>query len=406
MGNLTALSVRNAKPGRHVDGGGLYLLVKPPSNAAKEAGHKSGTKSWVLRIQKDGHRRDFGLGSLADVSLAEARERAATLRKTVRVGVDPIAEKRKRQNTPTFKAATMACHASKKGGWTPRHARQWLEAMEDHVFPKLGERPIDQVDARAIGQVLAPIWLEIPNTARRVRQRIGTVIDFATASEWRSGDNPTRIVGHLLEPQTDKAKHYNAVPHLEMPTFMAELRALPVAIGRLALQFTILTAARSGEVRSMAWDEVDLKAELWTVPEKKMKAREEHVVPLSPAAVAVLKEALQFLGNVAPFASDDLVFPGRGTKPLSDMTMLRALREAGRKETIHGFRSSFRDWASDKTNFPSDVIETALAHQVGSETRRAYERTKHVEKRCKLMNEWANYLADRLSGNQAVTTER
>ena len=366
--------------------------MKPPSDADQASGRHSGTKSWVLRVQRDGRRRDFGLGSLADVSLAEARALAADLRKQVKSGLDPVVEKRKRQEVPTFRAATEACHRSLQRGWTVKHARQWLESMEDHVFPRIGKHQIDQIDAQVLRDVLAPIWMEIPNTARRVRQRISTVIDFATTSNWRVGDNPARLVGYLLERQTDKAKHYEAIPYLEMPTFVAELRALPPSTGRLALLFTILTAARSGEIRSMIWSEVDFNARSWTVPAAKMKARDEHVVTLSPAAVAVLLQVSKLTAEQRPARDGAFVFPGRGTKPLSNMTMLRALREAGRKETIHGCRSSFRDWAADETEYQHDVIETALAHTVGTATERAYKRTKHIEKRRKLMDAWAHFL--------------
>lgn len=378
MGKLTAASVKHAKPGRHIDGGGLYLLVKP-----------TGSKSWVLRVQKDGRRRDFGLGSVVDLGLAEAREKAAGLRRAVRAGADPVAEKRARKAVPTFKVAALACHAALKRGWSEKHAEQWLTALEDHAFPKLGDVAVDRVDAPLVRDMLFPIWHEIPNTARRVRQRVGTVLDYASAEKWRAGDNPTRSVGKILAPHTDKPKHYKAVPYAELPQLLRALRDGGESIGRYALMFTILTAARSGEVRSMAWSEVDMDAALWTVPAHKMKSRKEHVVPLPPAAVAILRA----MSGLIAGKPDEPVFPGRGLKPLSDMTLLRVLRDAGSTATVHGFRSSFRDWAAEEANFNDDVIEACLAHTNPNATERAYKRTTFSEKRRKLMEAWGDYLA-------------
>ncbi len=377
MGKLNAKKVENAKPGRHIDGRGLYLLVKP-----------SGSKSWVVRVQKDGKRRDFGIGSAADVSLADARTKADELRREVRSGVDPVVKKRQAKAVPTFKAAALACHKALKRGWTEKHAEQWLTSLEDHAFKRLGDVRVDQVDAPMIRDMLFPIWHDIPNTARRVKQRVGVVLDYAFAEKWRSAESPTRAVTKILAPHTDKPKHYKALPYVEVPELMAKLREGPDSIGRYALMFTILTAARSGEVRSMVWSEVGLDAAVWTVPAHKMKMRAEHMVPLSPPAVAILRA----MAGLLPGGADEPVFPGRGTKPLSDMTIIRALRDAGCNVTVHGFRSSFRDWAAEEANFNDDVIEASLAHTNPSATTRAYKRTTFFEKRRKLMEAWASYL--------------
>lgn len=388
MGNLTVLGVKNAKPGRHVDGGGLYLLVKPPTDAAKEKGAVAGSKSWVLRVQKDGKRRDFGLGSAADVSLADARDKAGAMRRAVRSGVDPIVEKAKaRKSVPTFKEATISCHAAMKKGWTEGHAARWLAGMEEYAYPKLGAVRVDHVDAGLIRDMLEPIWLKIPNTARRMRQRVGAVLDYSFAEKWRSSESPTRSVGRILAPHTDKPKHFAAVPYADMPDLLTNLRNGSETVGRYALMFIILTAARSGEVRSMLWSEVDTEAALWTVPATKMKSRREHIVPLSPPAVSVLKA----MAGLIEGRPHEPVFPGRQSKPLSDMTILRVMRTLG-DATVHGFRSSFRDWASEETNFQNDVIEAALAHVNPNATERAYKRTTFFEKRRKLMEAWGSYL--------------
>ena len=395
MGHLNATAVKNAKPGRHIDGQGLYLLVKP-----------SGARSWVLRVQKDGWRRDFGLGSVLDskphpdiaalpllqrrqLTLAEARDKAIILRQQVRAGVDLQAEKKKARKTPSFKEATLACHATLKRGWTDRHAEKWLSAFEAYVFPAMGDKPVDQVDAPVIRDMLTPIWHTIPNTARRVRQRVGTVLDYAMAEKWREEGSPTRALGKILGPHSDKAKHMAAAPYAELPALLEKIRTASDSLGRAALMFTILTAARSGEVRSMVWSEVDLDAALWTVPAHKMKGRREHVVPLSGAAEAILRQMAGLFGG----RPDEPVFPGRGSKPLSERTMLHALREAGCAATVHGFRSSFRDWAAEEANFNDDVIEASLAHANPNATERAYKRTTFFDKRRKLMAAWADYLA-------------
>jgi integrase len=381
---LTAIQVKNAKTGRHADGKGLYLLVKP-----------SGAKSWVLRIVVNGRRRDFGLGSVDLVSLQDARDKALEGRKMVRAGFDPLQEwKRVTTTVPTFEAATRQYHENVKQGWkNGKHGAQWLSTLETHAFPEIGKLPVSEVDAAAIQRVLLPIWLKVPETARRVRQRVGAVLDYAHGQGWRASEAPLRAVGKGLPKQTAKRGHFAAMPYADLPAFMSGLRESEASVGRLALQFTILTAARSGEVRGATWEEIDLDAATWTIPAERMKAGETHVVPLSPAALAVLQQVQAFRSGV----SGEPVFPGLKGKPLSDMTLAKALRLAGGDGvTVHGMRSSFRDWVAEKMpTVPGDVAEAALAHAIGNKTEAAYRRAKYLDQRRDLMDAWGAYLNGR-----------
>ncbi|WP_294190097.1 integrase arm-type DNA-binding domain-containing protein [uncultured Sphingomonas sp.] len=384
MGKLTALKVKALKEvGRHPDGDGLYLWVKP-----------SGARSWVLRIQVDGKRRDFGLGSEKSTTLAEARDRAAELRKQYRSGVDPVAEKRKKKEgkaaVPTFAEAAERAHAEFKGGWrNGKHQAQWLSTLTTYAFPTLGSTPVDKVDAGAIIGALQPIWLKTPETARRVKQRIGAVLDWAYSHGFRPSEAPMRAISKGLKQQPKKDGHFAALPYAAVPDLMKKLGESDT-VGRLALRFTILTAARSGEVRGAKWGEIDLDAALWTVPAARMKAGREHVVPLSNAAIAVLQSAK----GGREVESDDLVFPGNRAKPLSDMTLSKALKAAtSQRATVHGFRSGFRDWAAEEQTAVSDaVVEAALAHTNPNKVEAAYRRTNYLEQRKVLMQAWANYL--------------
>lgn len=378
MGKLTVLGVKNAKPGRHADGEGLYLLVKP-----------TGAKSWLLRVQVDGKRRDFGLGSATVLKLAEAREAAEALRRQAKSGLDPIAERAKlKRVTPSFKATAIECHRELKEGWrNSKHAAQWLTTLETYAFPHLGEKSVDTIDSPMVRDLLAPIWLTIPETARRVHQRIGTVLDFAHAKGWRQAETPTRSVLKGLPRHRKSDRHFAAMPFVDVPAFMGSLRQSPETIGRLALMFTILTAARSGEVRGARWSEFDLDGALWTVPADRMKAGKVHVVPLSLGALAILGQAKRIGG-----AAERPVFTSKGTKPLSDMTLTKILRDSDLPFTVHGFRSSFRDWAAEETNFPSEVVEKALAHTIANKVEAAYRRTDFLDRRKKLMRDWSNYI--------------
>lgn len=377
MAKLTAKSVERAKPGRHADGLGLYLLVS-----------KGGAKSWVLRVQVNGRRRDIGLGSIAELTLAEARDRARELRKIAKSGRDPIAARDKAKvHTPTFEAAAEACHEARGKGWEKRHANAFLASLKQHAMPRLGRLLVDSVDEKDIVAVLSPLWHDRPAAARKLRQRINTVLDFAKGNGWRPAGAPRDGLRSLLSKQ-GRAGNFAAMPYADAPAFVAELRAKHLTAGRLALRFTILTAARSGEVRSARWTHVDLGARTWTRPAALMKAREAHVVTLSPAAVAILEEAKQLCG-----LSDGLIFPGSGGRPLSDMTLLKIVKADAGPFTVHGFRAAFRTWAAEQMpTIPEAVAEAALAHSVPDAVVRAYQRAKFMELRRKLLDAWGDYV--------------
>lgn len=375
---LTTLKVKNAKPGRHVDGRGLCLLVKD-----------SGARTWVLRMQRNGRRRDYGLGSALEVSLAEAREAAAALRRKVRAGDDPVAERRRaRKVIPSFETAARECYEALKEGWKNRRYANWISSFENHVFPKVGKKPVDQVDSACVVEVLSPIWLEIPETARRILQRIGAVLDFAHIKGWRAEEASLRSVRKGLPRQTAKAVHLEAMPYIDVPALMAQLAAGSATTGRDALRFTIYNAVRSNETRFAVWTEFDLDKAIWTIPGERMKAKETHVVPLSPPAVALLRK------RWSERTSDDgLVFSADGERPISDMTMTKLLRNDGiTGATVHGFRSSFTDWAAEKTDFPKEIADKALAHKLTNQVEAAYRRTDFLEKRRDLMARWARHL--------------
>jgi integrase len=381
MGKLNPLQVRNIKePGRYSDGDGLLLEVRP-----------GGSKSWIARLQSNGKRRDYGLGSLKDVSLTEARDKARDYRKQLRAGIDPLAAKRKALgNIPTFREAAKAVHAEHKASWrNGKHGAQWLATLSSYVFPKFGDLRIDQIDTGQVRDALAEFWLTKPETARRVRQRIGTVLDYAHGKGWREHPFGMGAVNKALPRQPRKTGRFEAMPYARVPEFLRALKER-VSMGRLALEAAILTAARSGEVRGARWSEIDLHAATWTIPAERMKAGKEHIVPLSPAGVDVFKRAAALR-----IEASDLVFHGskRG-QPLSDMTLLKVLRDANEPFTVHGFRSAFRDWVADQTNYPGEVAEAALAHAIPNAVEAAYRRTTFMEKRRKLMDAWAAYCSN------------
>lgn len=395
---LTVKEVRNAKPGRHSDGKGLYLLVKP-----------SGSRSWVLRVQscingKVG-RRDFGLGSVVfepiDASipvhkrklltLAEAREKAAVGRALAKAGMNPSADWRQHneEESHTFRAVAEECHQQSKKGWrNGKHRDEWLGSLDRYAFPVIGSFTVDEVDAAAIQRVLLPIWLAKGETARRVKQRIGVVLDYAHAKGWRTAEAPMRAVNQLMRGiKQPKRGNFAAMPYADVPDFMSKLREGDGSVGRLALQFLILTAARSGEVRGARWSEIDLDGAEWRVPAERMKAGKLHIVPLVPTAVAVLEE---MQGLFAPKPTDFL-FPGLKGQ-MSDATMAKVLRvDGGGGYTVHGFRSAFRDWAADE-GYADSWAEAALAHANPNKTEAAYRRTTFFEqRRDKLMPAWAAF---------------
>lgn len=382
MGKLTAMHVKHAKPGRHLDEHGLYLLVKP-----------SGARSWVLRVQFAGRRRDFGLGSAHLVSLQEAREKARETQKAVKAGLDPAFERRKTlRMIPTFREAAEQYHQTVKPGWkNGKHADQWLTTLEKYAFPMIGKARVDHIDAPRIQSVLLPIWLSTPETGRRVRQRLNAVLDFAHGQGWRETEAPRNAVNSLMKRlrQPKRGPGFAAIPYADVPALMADLRDGEPTSGRLALRFLILTAARSGEVRGATWAEIDFKKALWNVPAARMKAGDPHSVPLSSEALEVLRLARDLTDG----KPDRPLFAGmRKGQEISDATMKKALTAAGSGAfTVHGMRSAFRDWVAEKTSFQGEWAEAALAHTLPNKVEAAYRRTKFVEQRRALMEAWAAF---------------
>ncbi|MEX3015497.1 tyrosine-type recombinase/integrase [Gymnodinialimonas hymeniacidonis] len=374
---LSARKVETAGPGRHGDGRGLFLYVK-----------SSGARSWVLRYQVMGKRHDLGLGAYPEVSLAMARDRALQARRMIQEGEDPIAKKRQAK-PKTFKEAAIELIESKRPGWrNAKHAAQWTSTLEAYAFPSLGRMQVARIQTSDVIGALKPIWNEKPETANRVRQRIEAVLDYASALGIRTGDNPARWRGHLdhLLPKPTKVKaikHHPALPHAEIAEFMEDLSGRTGVAAR-ALAFTILTAARSGETRGATWAEIDLGAKVWTIPADRMKAGKEHRVPLTSEAIACLGAKRDEAASI--FESETKL-----GKPISDMSMTAVLRRMGRDDiTVHGFRSTFRDWAGETTAFPREVIEAALAHGIKDKAEAAYARSDLFDKRRKLMGAWSS----------------
>ncbi len=378
MPQLTAKNVERAKPGRHADGQGLYLLVS-----------KTGSKSWVLRVQVRGRRRDIGLGSIAELTLAEARDKARELRKVAKSGRDPIAARDKaKAEIPTFEKVAEVCHAARSSGWKGRHADAFLSSLKQHAYPRLGRLLVDSVDEKDLVAVLSPLWHEKPAAARKLRQRINTVLDYAKGSGWRPTGAPRDGLRPLL-PKQAKAGNFAAMPYAEVPSFVAGLRSRSATAGRLALLFVILTAARSGEVRSAKWSHIDLERRLWKRPGALMKSGDDHVVTLSASATAVLRQAEKLRTTLA----DCLIFPGTGDRQLSDMTLLKIVKADGRGYSVHGFRSSFRTWAAEQMpTIPEAVAEAALAHVVPDAVVRAYQRAKFMDMRRHLLDAWEDFV--------------
>ena len=376
---LSAAFVRAvAEAGRYCDGQGLYLQVDP-----------SGNRRWIQRLVIGGRRSELGLGGFPLVSLKEARTEAFANRRVARAGGDPLAGKRRGRGVPTFAEAVARVVEQKRSGWrNPKHAQDWPASLERFVFPRFGERSVSEVTSADVLGVLGPIWHEKPETARRVRQRIGAVMQWAVAMEYRP-DNPCERVAATLGRQRDVVRHMRALPHGEVGEALATVRASRTTTAvKLAFEFLVLTAARSGEVRWARWDEIDLGAEVWTVPAERMKASREHRVPLSCRAAEIL-QAARALRN-----GSKLVFPSARGKPLSDMTLSKLLKEQGVQAVPHGFLSSFRDWAAEETNHPREVVEAALAHVIQNKVEAAYARSDLFERRRRLMDDWSAYVAD------------
>ncbi len=385
MSRLTALQVKSAAPGTHVDGKGLLLRVQP-----------TGAKSWILRVQVDKRRRDIGLGSIDDLTLAEAREKSAMLRKIARAGGDPIAARdRKEQVIPTFAEAVAAAHAEKSKSMTDKSASQYLSSLKTHALPVIGHYRVDAIESAEVIAALAPIWTEKPQIARKVRHRIDDVLWFAKAHGWRKVDPPhSKEVTRGLARQPDSTPH-KAMPYREIPKwFVGEMAKAP-SPARLALLFTILTGSRQGEARMARWQQIDREAREWRRPASMMKARKAHDVTLNDAALAILDQAESIWGD------SDLIFPSLRGKVLNDASLLKMLRDSGRDERVHGFRTSFRTWAAEKMpDTPPDVAELAQARTVGSAVERRYQRSSLLEMRRDLLEAWGQFVAPKLgAGN-------
>ena len=380
-----ALTAAKAKAlteqGMHNDGRGLYLRIA-----------KGGSKGWILRITIDGRRRDVGLGGYLAITLAKARQLADAHRLAVAEGRDPVAEKR-RAVTPTFAEAAVKVHEANLPRWkNGKHADQWINTLRTYAFPVIGKMSLDRIERRDVLAILTPIWTTKPETARRVRQRIRTILKWAQAHGYVEHNVAGEAIDGALPPMPRVKKHFRALPYAEVPAALDTVDASPASMAaKLCLRFLILTAARSGEARGATWAELDLDNRLWIIPAKRMKGGAEHRVPLSDAALAVLHKAAPLRGD------DDLAFPSprKHGSPLSDMSLTKVLRDCGLADraTVHGFRSAFRDWAAERTNAPNAVMERALAHAVADAVEAAYARSDLLERRRALMAEWAAYLS-------------
>lgn len=376
---------------------GMHAMGDPPGLYLYVAG---GARSWMLRYTSPtGRRRDFGLGSYSDFALSEAREKARQARKLVREGIDPIEAKHEQRYTlraaiakrMTFNQCVTGYIDTHGDAWrNPKHRQQWQNTLDTYAGPVMGDLDVARVDTPLVLKVLEPIWKEKTETATRLRGRMENVLSWATVRGYRSGENPARWKGHLDQLLAKPSKvatveHHAALPYQEIGAFMAELRKHE-GIGAAALEFAILTAARSGEVRGATWTEIDPQARTWKIPGSRMKAGKEHVVPLSDAAGAIIKK-------METSRVSDYVFPGaRDKKPLSDMSLTAVLRRMNRGDlTAHGFRSTFRDWCAEATGYPAEMAEMALAHAISNKVEAAYRRGNMFPKRVRMMNDWAKY---------------
>ncbi len=387
-GKLTKKLVENLGAGRHGDGAGLYLVVDP-----------SGARRWVVRVTVKGQknakgaplRTDFGLGGADVVTLNTARERALEYRRMAKAGLNPRFNAK--PEIPTFEELAQQVHIDRMPTWkNAKHGAQWINTLRDYAFPKIGRMPVDSVGQPEVMMCLSPIWTDKHETARRLAQRLKTVLDVARSKGFRDAENPVTAVKEagVLPKVKAKAVHHDAMPWRDVPAFYAELEARTATAAK-ALQFTILTACRTSEVLGMTWDEVDMGARLWTIPAARMKGGVAHRVPLTD-------EMLRLLEPMKAMASD-YVFEGQKRhRPLSNMSMLMLMRRMERGQyTVHGFRSTFRDWAGEDAGAAREVAEAALAHQVGSDVERAYARSDLLERRRDLMAAWSRLLAKEVS---------
>ena len=392
----SALSDRAVKaataPGRMFDGHGLFLLVTP-----------AGAKIWKQRITVRGRRQELGLGGYPVVTLREAREAALANRRMVRAGLNPKVERRRAKGIPTFAELARADFEHRKAGWrNEKHAAQWIGTLEEFAFPRIGERTVDDITTDDVFGVLSPLWHKRPTTAKRLRQRIGAVLAVAVAKGYRS-DNPADTVKALLaKHQSVETNGHRALAYSDVAGALAKVRESNAhRLTVLALEFLVLTAARVGEVRFATWREIDTDAATWTVPAERMKAGREHRVPLSARALEILSEARKH-----SIGRTDLMFPGRTGKPLGERSMLQVLDRLGIDATAHGFRSSFRVWAAERTNIPREVCEAALAHTITNKAEAAYQRSDLFDRRRDLMNRWAAFLSDKPADVVSITTGR
>ena len=401
---LDAKTAKYAKPGRHADGGGLHLLVK-----------KSGARSWVFRYMLKGKSRDLGLSRCSEamailrsaghdeLTLAQARDVATIYRLKVKAGIDPIAErediaiakaaavKAQKAAKVRFKDVAQAYIDANEDNWkNSKHRQQWKNSLETYVYPVMGDLAVSDIETTHVLAAIEPIWKDKAETASRVRGRIETVLDAAKVREYRTGENPARWRGHLsliLPARTKLSRgHHKAEPYASVPQILTQLRSRQ-AVAALALEFTILTAARTGEVLGATWDEIDIDKGVWTIPSKRMKAGREHRVPLAKRAMEIVQHVRLLDGSY--------VFSGPKGGPLSGMAMAMLLRRMKTDVTVHGFRSSFRDWAAECTGYPHEVCEMALAHTIGNKAEAAYRRGDLFDKRRRLMDEWAEHCSSK-----------
>jgi integrase len=390
------------KVGMHADGGGLYLQVS-----------QFDTKSWIFRFKLKGRERQMGLGSLNTISLAEARLEAGECRKMLREHIDPIEARNARRNrlsidtakAMTFKECAESYIESHRSGWrSAKHESQWGNSLATYTYPIFGDLPVSAVDVGLVMKALQPIWSTKTETASRIRGRIESILDWATVQNYREGENPARWRGHLdkLLPKpskVQKVKHHAALPYSDVGAFMTRLRKRE-AIAARGLEFLILTATRTVETIESTWDEFDLNEKIWTIPAGRTKSDKEHRVPLSPDTVTLIH-------NMNEISQSDYVFPGaRSRRPLSNMAFLQLLKRMGHGDlTAHGFRSTFKDWAAERTNYPNEVSEMALAHTISDKAERAYRRGELLEKRRRLMDDWAEFCSmvpTYMDGNKVV----
>ena len=385
-GKLTKKLVENLGPGRHGDGGGLYLVVDP-----------SGARRWIVRVTVKGQRNrkggplrtDFGLGGADVVTLNQARERALEYRRMAKRGLNPRYSAV--QDIPTFEEFAQQVHIERLPTWkNAKHGQQWINTLRDYAFPKIGRMPLDGIDQPEVLMCLSPIWTDKHETAKRLAQRIRTVLDVARAKGFRDGENPVTAIKEagVLPKVIRKPKHHKAMVWRDVPAFYADLRTRN-AMAAKALMFTCLTGSRTGEVLGMTWGELDFDEAIWSCPAERMKTDEEHRVPLTPEMLAII-EPLKAMQS-------DYVFEGQKRHhPLSNMAMLMLLRRMGVEGiTVHGFRSTFRDWVTEATNTPREIAEMSLSHRIGSQVEQAYARSDLLEKRRLLMERWSSYVIGR-----------